>query len=299
MVMHRNLSYRLRRPAFTLVELLVVMGVMLLAITLSIPVIRILTGSRSQEAAQNDISSYLAYARTKAMGLQQTEGVLFYLDTTTDRVNCAAVIQSSQVGDPTGVTFLDLDTSVNPMPLPAGVRLWTTKDQPPLQPVTYADPFGNPPPRYLGFNELEGGASPNQPSILSSMLAIPGGVILFDGYGRVTFARYGFRYVNAGTNKLTAFGQLVFGVASTQTPPPIWPSVSDVNSNANYLCSQTGLVLFDRETFQNQMQQANVTPPLLDSNQTGTTETTIEQWLDVNTTPLFVNRYDGNLMRGQ
>src|SRR5579863_1809032 len=57
--------------AFTLVEMLVVIGIMILAMTLAIPAIRSLTGDRSQAAAENTLSAFINSVRTEAMGLQR------------------------------------------------------------------------------------------------------------------------------------------------------------------------------------------------------------------------------------
>src|SRR4030095_11845206 len=56
------------KPAFTLIELLVTIGIIVLIIALAIPVVKVLTGNRSIEAAQNQVGALMAEARAEAMG---------------------------------------------------------------------------------------------------------------------------------------------------------------------------------------------------------------------------------------
>jgi prepilin-type N-terminal cleavage/methylation domain-containing protein len=93
-----------RRRAFTLTELLVVIGIIVLMLVLALPTLSLLSGSRSIGGAQNQIAAALAVARTGAMGLAQgagtpggianqsvnnftetVEGIFFYVDPITGR----------------------------------------------------------------------------------------------------------------------------------------------------------------------------------------------------------------------
>jgi prepilin-type N-terminal cleavage/methylation domain-containing protein len=289
-------------PAFTLIEMMIVMGIIVLAVSLAIPAIRILTGSRSEQAAQNTVSAYLASARADAVGLQDIEGVLFYLDPATDRVTCVEVEQSvvpvPASGDVPGVVYLDLVAGVHPgksrdpLPLPPGIRLMTIKDAVPYR-LTYTEPFalGGYAPRYLGYNLYPPATAP---------MARLGGVILFSGNGRLFTGRYGFRFLNGAI--ATPLGTLIFGntVASSN-----WPSTATTNQA---LYGQIAFAMYDRETFLNQHDPSG--NPFLDNNQdtSGTNNVnpadgpnTNQQdwWLDTNTTPVFVNRYNGTLTRAE
>src|SRR5271170_5463692 len=62
---------RARRSGFTLTELLIVIGIMVLMLVLAIPTMNLLSGSRSIGAAQNQINAMLAVARVGAMGTAQ------------------------------------------------------------------------------------------------------------------------------------------------------------------------------------------------------------------------------------
>jgi prepilin-type N-terminal cleavage/methylation domain-containing protein len=285
---------------FTLIEMLVVVAIIVLGMTLAIPAIRSLTGSRSVEAAENSLSSFINFTRTEAIGLQQTEGVIFLLDTTTDRVKCAVVVATGvqSANDVPNVTYLDLAPDHDPYFLPTGIRVWTMKDQPPPGPL-YADPF--PGSHYLGFNP-----NPNLgptgygyllPAGAPQMASIPGGVILFDKTGRLISTRYGLRL-----NPSSQLGQMIYPSinqsASSGINPADWPNQGTATSNL-YLSSQIGLVLFDREAFVNQT-GATSNQQFTDANDTGgNLQTDMENWLNTNTTAVFVNRYDGNLMRAE
>lgn len=291
-----------RRPAFTLIEMMIVMGIIILAISLAIPAIRILTGSRSEQAAQNTVAAYVASARSDAVGLQDIEGVLFYLDPATDRVTCVEVEQSVLAvptpPDVPGVVYLDLVAGVHPLksrdplPLPPGVRLMTIKDTVPRS-SGLSEPFAlsGVAPRYLGYNLYPPATSP---------MARLGGVILFQGNGRLFTGRYGFRFVNGGT--ATPLGSLVFGstVATTN-----WPSNATASQG---LFGQIAFAMYDRETFLNQHDPSG--NPFLDNNQDasggvnvntadGSAANQQDWWLDTNTTPVFVNRYNGTLIRAE
>jgi type II secretory pathway pseudopilin PulG len=293
--------------------MLVVIAVILLAMTLAIPAIRSLTGSRSLEATENSLSAFINFTRTEAIGLQRTEGVIFLLDTGADRVKCAAIMDSGLqlTTDVPGVTYLDLVPDRDPYFLPTGVRLWTLKDVPP--PPIVARMSGLAPPidpfapsssaRYLGFNPNPnpgGGLQTNGygiPQLYGGFpaTAVPGGVILFDKTGHLVTQRYGFRL-----NPSSLLASMLFPAANQgnpQQPMLDWPNANKPNF---YLTSQIGLVLFDRETFLAQTDSVSQTQ-FTDANdpQGGSLETAMEAWLDANTTPVFVNRYDGNLMRAE
>lgn len=280
---------------FTLVEMLVVMFVIVLAIALSIPAIRSLTGTKSQQAAQNTISAFLARERAEAIGLEQPRGVLFYIDKATDRVTLAAVkISPWQTGDATSGTqaamvYLDMVPDHDTMILPPGIRVWTILDafapQPPQATLSFSNPITKIDSyRYLGFNDesiYANGAGATMDK------GIIGGVILFDGQGRLLVTQYGFRITDNGSTSTP--------LAATLYSKPTkgfknWP----VTGNTAYLRSQVGFVLAEREPLQN-VQQGQPNP---DGN-TGGQATAVDTWLDNNTTPILVNFSNGTLTRAE
>jgi type II secretory pathway pseudopilin PulG len=80
-----------RRGGFTLTEILIVIGLILLVITLAIPALSVISGGRSVDAAQNQVSAVLARARQDAMGLQEPRGIIFFPDANTGRTVAAEV----------------------------------------------------------------------------------------------------------------------------------------------------------------------------------------------------------------
>lgn len=288
------------RKAFTLIEMLVVIVIIVIAMTLAVPAIRSLTGSRSQEAAQNTLTTALGAARAEAMAMQRVEGIMFFLDTTSDRIMCVAVMETqAQPATDNGagpmLTYLTLVPDKDPLYLPAGVWLWTMRDINP----SYQDLFNG--ARYLGFNAFVG---PNQGDYTSfaaqnpPMVNIPGGVILFDGTGRLTVRPYGFR--NASGNPLdpaSQMGKFLFPTASNPGALNVadWPTHTTVKF---YLASQVGFVMFDRETFLNQTDATsgkNFVPFNDDSMAKSVTD-----YLDIKDgSPFYVNRYDATLMSAQ
>jgi type II secretory pathway pseudopilin PulG len=298
--MHRRVPASPRpRVAFTLVEMLVVMGIIVIAIAMAVPTIKYLTGSKSEQAAQNAVAAMLARTRSDAIALQQPQGVLFTIDLASDRVTLYQVVQTTLATDPAGITYLDLTPDRDPLLLPPGVRAWTIKDPYVPAGIGATDPF--PGYRYLGFNDN----TSNAKSIYNATAtdkALIGGVILFDGQGNLLITPYGFRFLNGGVATALS-GALFLGVSQTPQVLPtttLWPSGG--GGTAYYLRSQAGLVLFDRDAFQTQERQLNASVPTtgLDSNPNGTSaETALDTWLDQNTTPLLVNRYNGTLTRAE
>ena len=283
---------------FTLVEMLVVIGIIVLAITLAIPAVKSLTGSKSEQSAQNTIAAVLSRVRADAIGLQQITGALFCLDKATDRVTVYEVNDSGfETGDTTGVVYLNLTPDRDALKLPPGLRLRTLKDTPPYG-STGVDPA--PTARYLGFND--GSATQfNIPSAPTFDLATLGGVVLFDANGRLVTRQYGFRFVShpaVGTPTITALQQLVTSTPSISMPN--WPGGS---GPIQYLRSQIGFVVFDREMFLNQSVSGTAytdsNNPTTDSSIQGNKDVGVNGWLDVSTTPILVNRYHGTLSRAE
>ena len=273
------------RPAFTLIEMLVVIVIIVLALTLAIPAIRSLTGSRSQEAAQNVITTALGSVRAEAMALQRVEGIMFFLDTSSDRIMCVAVMETSQ--QPTDKSdvplYLDLVPDKDPLYLPAGIWLWTMKDEAIPNNNDAFDQY-----RYLGYNFYSGSSAGDYTST-PSLVNVPGGVILFDSSGRLTVRTYGLRLANSN-GTATQLGSFLFPSVAA----PTWQNWPAPAATQYIIQSQIGLCLFDRETFLN---APGAAPYTAYNNQAIVSD--VNNWLDKNTAPIFVNRYDATLMRAE
>lgn len=153
-----------RRGGFTLTEVLIVIGLILLVITIAIPVMSALTGGRSVDAAQNQISAALARARQDAMALQEPHGIIFFPDPDTGRVVLAEVYYPEFRNY---VSRLELLPEREELELPVGIG---------CQVFPHAD---------------TGGGAPPFPVV---------GVIMFDGVGRVTSRSY---YIKDEKNSIT------------------------------------------------------------------------------------------------
>jgi prepilin-type N-terminal cleavage/methylation domain-containing protein len=301
-------SRRLRVPAsspgFTLVEMLVVMGIIVLAITLAIPTIRYLTGSKSQQGAENTMAAMLARTRSDAIGLQQPQGVLFLLDQASGRVELVEVMQTIAPYDPPGVVYLDLVPDRDPLFLPPGIGAWTIKDTYVPSGVGDTDPFVN--YRYLGYNNDT--TTNTYTNTVITDRALIGGVILFDGQGNLLVTPYGFRFLNTISTPATptSMAGALITIPPSSLPPglaPLWPtSTGPLYPPTIYLRSQLGFVLFDKESFENQERLISSSLTNLEGNplpSSTSNEGVLDPWLDVNTTPLLVNRYDGTLTRAE
>jgi type II secretory pathway pseudopilin PulG len=294
--------------AFTLIEMLVVVGIIVVVVLLALPVLNVLQGNRSVDTAQNQIQALLNEARMMAIGVQRDSGVFFYIDPNTRRVQTVLVQAApSQLGDPAEVdVFLDLVHDHESVPLTLGLDLQVIDNAtiPTGQNIRLDD-------GYIGFNVND----PNQ------ILTIPyGGVILFDQHGQLVSRTYGFRlgYHLPPPAPLTAFSWSDMGkllVLNSGVPgAPAGYFIPGQNGFGVFTITQPapqskfGLVLFSKEAFEGQGFSLEDTQPGGGGydNTSGTAlsgyngaELAEETWIDQNSTPLMVNRYNGTLIRGE
>lgn len=111
----RNHRHRL---AFTLTEILVVVAIIVLILAMAIPAFNFITGSRSLEAAQNNISAMLGRARAQALYTGQPAGVAIYDDARTRQFVMALVQFTPSVSD--DATNIDLVPDQDPQSLQPG-----------------------------------------------------------------------------------------------------------------------------------------------------------------------------------
>lgn len=340
------------RAAFTLIEVIVVLSIIVVLGLTAVPAIRFITGSRSTDSATNMASAMLGRARSQAILDQQYRGVFFFLDPVSDRTTMALV---KQEGDKTPDPDFDAYKGWTDGKFGAG----------------YSDPpaYTNIPSYYDETNTLgpsftvalagnvpgEGYANysrqilehykcikSNTPAVgnqaglpyngntywglsASAFLEIldytdfqtlpPGvgaqlihdphgqgstdryvrtGVILFDGNGRFDSVPWGIK----GKSRLAA----AIGLTAANLNP-------DLTNTATYtgtprLFSEFGLVLYDRQTFkaagpgtENDWIFRNFFPTPVPASFAA--EQTEETWIDSNTTPLPINRYNGTLIKGE
>ena len=282
-----------RSAAFTLTELIVVMGIIILIIAIAVPAIRSLTGTRSVDAGYNTLAALVTRAREEAVGIQDVRGVMFYLNAENDRVE-AVIVQDTPPPatlPPNPPTYyLDVVPNRDYLPLPPGIGVQTVNN------CTFSSGTIRSSDGYLGYNPTTG--VPSGPTSTENMLY--GGVILFDGNGRLISATYGFKmFDNTNPQNATGMAQLL----KVDTPTP---SVDMVPTyNGTLLSSQFGFVLYDREAFKAQgftdgdayLDPTNVAS--YGTTATPNSEASEEVWLDSNSAPVLINRYNGTLIRAE
>ena len=283
------------RAAFTLTELLVVIGIIVLLLVLAVPAFNLLSGSRSIDGAENNLSALLGRARAEAIGLQRETGVMFFIDPATEGVMGALVYKSTETGPTADAreVYLDVVDGVEFLPLPRGVMLQVIDDAG-VAGKTRSDDG------YMGFNQLD--PPPNYTGEIRKV----GGVILFDASGRLVSRSYGFDLTTdppTGTGVPTAMNRLLFnppatGVDWAHAPaflpdppvqtPPLPPRLQR---------SAFGFVLIDGQAFKNNGSDTDpqFTGPV---NSYAANEAGEENWIDENGTPVLINRYNGTLVRG-
>src|SRR5882672_638751 len=94
--------------AFTLIELLVVIGIIVIIVALAVPVLNVLQGNRSSDAAQNQLQALINEARMNAIGLQRDGGVMFYIDPSTKRINTVLVQGTDPLPGDAADVYLDV-----------------------------------------------------------------------------------------------------------------------------------------------------------------------------------------------
>src|SRR3954468_6551310 len=120
-----------RRTGFSLTEVLIVIGLIVLMLALALPAFNFITGGKSIDGATNQISAFLSRARTEAVGLQECRGVMFYIDPATERQMMVLV---KQVPPPTfGAGSADVEVWLDAIDsdhiaLPKGVGIQLTND---------------------------------------------------------------------------------------------------------------------------------------------------------------------------
>lgn len=293
------------RSAFTMAELLIVIALIVLLLGLAVPAFNLLSGGKSIEGATNQISAALGRARAEAIGLQKVTGVLFFIDPKTQRRSMAIVQAVDPLTDHANSgaeVWLDVVDENDFLPLPAGIGVQVIDDCA-MNATNVRQDDG-----YIGFNTEGRGfsesisSSPDTLSAVSKVVtATPyGGAILFDGNGQLVSMAYGFRcqtVTNTGTFTASRIGQLFYANPSAALDfvpgPPATPTLV-ANKSA------VGLVLFEQDVFKNN--GGTDEDPQMKYQPAGTyngAEPGEETWLDNNSTPLMINRYNGTLVRGE
>ncbi len=266
---------RTTRAGFTLNEMLVVVSIIVLMMALALPAFNVLSGSKSTEAATNQISAVLGQARAEAIGVQEIRGVMFFIDPSNGRVSMAMVRDSGyQNSANPSVVYLDLISDRDFTLLPNGVGVQTIDNA--------AGGSSRTDDGYIGYNATAPFATQY------------GGVILFDAYGKLISVRYGFR---CSATPTAATGPAT-GMAAMLTDGTL--STVGTGSMTDFVVpgttfSQVGVVLYLNEQFNGF--GYTLTDPQIDGTAYGA-ESAEETWLDNNGSIVLVNRFNGTLLKG-
>jgi prepilin-type N-terminal cleavage/methylation domain-containing protein len=282
------------RRGFTLTELLVVIGIIVLMLALAVPLFNVFSGSRSVEGGQNMVSAMLQRARARALAMQERRGIFFFED---------------QVTRKTGMLLVKLDEPVPPpappAPPPAGylpntyvLELDEQDEEIQFLPQGVGAAF------VLGANPTSATAANAN---ATGTTYRPYGLVVFDGVGRIatvgnftTEANDASRYPDdksgtsgnpkpAGpTNLKWNYGKNIYPAGADAANQHIGKAVA---GSVPQEYSHAGLILFDKQVY------AEVQPdPSGDWRKLSTQQS---QWLDQNGTALVVNRYNGTIIAGE
>ena len=288
-MMPKHIAFRSRTArGFTLVELLVVLGIMLLILAVAVPSIKVLSGTRSYEVAVNKISAYLNQARLIAVSQAQETGVMFYLDPQTQMVTMTLVytVPPSQVA-PAGQNPLDPNHYLNLVSNAGGETL----------------------PSGLGFQTINAIYNPGPNSTTANLSQydyfLPGAngtttpfigdVIMFDTYGQFATipCGYCFQMVNVGstTPTTTDMYNLLFFTPGKTTPPtpsaPTWLATPAGASSPSPVLSTVGFVLYDPNAYS------------ASGNTLGASGNAQDAWVNQNSQLFMVNRNTGTLLKSE
>jgi prepilin-type N-terminal cleavage/methylation domain-containing protein len=354
------------RRGFTLTELLVVLGIIILMSLAAVPAVRFIMGSRSVESAQNIVAAMISRARNQAVNDGETRGVFFFLDPATDRTTMAIVAQqgqselaqyegwTSQTATGAGkIRYIDPEGGLASATVPplryyaAGQTpnstsaviflsalypnaetyrnyLGKTNVRPIVTYYTCVSPAGNHvPSNATAPNSIHWGAAANSVDVLADteFQTIPAGVglQLINSNPTAQSTGGGFdRYLRLGCilfDKDGRFISLPFSIGGNTTIGRALhlntnSTLTTTNGGIPSLYSQFGIVLYDRQTFLAQngategdfifktggFWQPAVTPKFPAS---WAAENTEETWLDSNSVPLLIDRYNGSIIKGE
>lgn len=197
------------RRAFTLTELLVVLGIIILIAIAAVPSFNYITGSRSIEAAQNAVAAALSRARQSAIYQGQPIGLAIWKDTTTGLYTLGLVQFDTT---PSGTTNIDLSPDQDLTTLQPGVGAQGLVGE------------GGVTATYSAI-DADLSAAGNQPTPA---------VIFFNANGQLVSLNYTIATMSNGSATIANQLYTHSGLTETSTPTPQ---------------SQIALILYDRRTY--------------------------------------------------
>jgi prepilin-type N-terminal cleavage/methylation domain-containing protein len=255
---------RRRTRGFSLTELLVVIGIIVVILAMAVPLFNIMTGSRSIEASHNTVSAMLQRARARAMGIQEPRGVLFFNDTVANKV---AMVMVRIIDKPISVS------SSEPLSYPLELDE-VNADAEYLQ-TGVGVAFHRP-----TINAQGGRVDPTGGTDINKLLGRPNGLVMFDGHGRL-------KSVN-GQVFWAKPNQLSNGALNTELYKAFFDRWDGQATDATEWSSET-IMLYDRKALAS-------LPPATSPLEFSTDQTT---WLNQNANLLLVSRYNGTIIKGE
>jgi len=279
------------RRAFTLIELMVVLSIIIIIVAIAVPVWSTLSGNNSIATAQNQIASMLGNARADALYNRQMTGVFFFLDPTTGQTAMAEVQADlePQTNPPTPTTGYSYSyTPGNPASTasPLGAAANNNGPVTPLEMANYlpngAATTANGVQQYVFYRDVlllpsgVGVALSNNSNPYNANPAPPidrylrCGVIMFDATGAITSIPYGVPVlrqtpyvINVNNSFPTNQNQLGkrLGLTSTSGDLVSLTTPSAANGYLYPLVSQAGLLLYDHSAYLNQRTTNSSNPP--------------------------------------
>jgi prepilin-type N-terminal cleavage/methylation domain-containing protein len=328
-------SSRPHRSGFTLTELMIVIGIIVLFVTLALPAFNLISGSRSIGGAENIVAALVGRARAEAIGNDTNRGVAFYLDVATNRYYAAIVAAPTFSEWNNATTYSQYQyvtvtpTAVTaPATVPPPIRyfvamynaaanvgqnptiattFWTECDPYVLDAAADTDivalPYG------VGAEVINNSSMSSTGRASSGYLSM--GVLLFGPSGGLSLSRVSL----AQSGKIGAAANFNQNIPYYVAPPYSGLlTASTIAGNPNTpnqqkglpLTGAIGLVLFDKQSFDGQGYGGQISSSLSNTSSYppaptaySSTDSAIDGWLDTNATPLLINRYNGTLIRSE
>jgi prepilin-type N-terminal cleavage/methylation domain-containing protein len=246
-----------RSAAFTLIEVLVVISIVVILLAVSVPTIRALTKGNSQKQAVNLMTTMLANARATAISTRKTSGIVVYeyplTNSVTSPTQATSFIQpitQTAYNGATKVRFFNRVPGTGPQRLPSGIQVATLD---------------------MGANAFRTQAA-NTDTSTGGVLGANCRVILFDSNGQLLMA-------NGLAIEATNTDPVAFAWNLRCDPEQ---STTQVKQSVTRGSSSPGFLVYDAGLF------------VAQHNATASTDAT---WLQQNSDVIVVNAYTGNVIR--